>query len=63
MTPWHRICLSPLLGSPQLWKENDAYDRLLIQFSFVAAAIEKIHPKLFEWGGGVGGIKILCLQV
>lgn len=52
MKPWHRIFLSTLLNSPQLWKENGTYDRLLVLFFFVVAAITKIHQKLFEGSAG-----------
>lgn len=54
MKPWHCIFLSTSLNSPQLWKEKETYDRLLILFFFVVAAIKKIHQKLFEgFGGGL----------
>lgn len=52
MKPWHRIFLSTLLNSPQLWKENETYDRSLILFFFVVTAINKIRQKLREGFGG-----------
>lgn len=52
MKHWHHVFLSTFLNSPQLWEENKIYDRLLILFFFVLAAIKKIYQKRVEGFGG-----------